>query len=98
MRDDKCSCTHSTGCMCVGHCTTRAGSHVWNKFEVFVTAVARVCILYSGVVHVCICTMLDSTTLYFSHRERRAAADISRGGKLGGAGGAIPMRKYHLSI
>ena len=30
--------------------------------EVFVSAMARVCVRYSGVLHVCMYTMLDSTT------------------------------------
>ena len=32
--------------------------------DVFVGAVARVCVRYSGVSHVCMHTMLDSTTKY----------------------------------
>ena len=35
---------------------------VGNTCEVFVSAVAQVCVRYSDVLHVCTYTMLDSTT------------------------------------
>ena len=37
-------------------------TRVWDTCEVFVSAVARVCVRYSDVLHVCTYTMLDSTT------------------------------------
>ena len=42
----------------VFHVLTRVG----DTCEVFVSAVARVCVRYSDVLHVCTYTMLDSTT------------------------------------
>ena len=42
----------------VFHLFTRVG----DTCEVFVSAVARVCVRYSDVLHVCTYTMLDSTT------------------------------------
>ena len=42
----------------VFHVFTRVG----DTSEVFVSAVARVCVRYSDVLHVCTYTMLDSTT------------------------------------
>ena len=58
-------CTRVMRYMWVVHCTTRAGSRVRDTCELFVTAVARVCARYSGVLHVCMYTMLDTTTLHF---------------------------------
>ena len=42
----------------VFHVFTRVG----DTCKVFVSAVARVCVCYSDVLHVCTYTMLDSTT------------------------------------
>ena len=40
-------------------------ARVIDTCELCVNAVARVCARYSGVLHVCMYTMLDSTTLHF---------------------------------
>ena len=55
-------------CMCVGHYTTRADSHVWScvrcnmhsqvwetRVEVFVIAVARVGVFVIAVIYTCVC-------------------------------------------